>query len=212
MIAGPDGIDTNVRPQMILQDPVTVDLRKLRVFSWPNDGSYGLTTPVANEIKEVRGHAAHMTNWFPEPIHVFAPAASCTTSPGATQDVPPPGGSGWVPCGRQSPACPAGAVGERRHVAQHSRRPAAAGRGVRCRPHVTTHGQRQTDVVLLCADRWPTEISDIAGVKSLGEILKEVVKIAVGASYHNLDAMLVLLGAWFEKNRTSPKEKYGQIA
>jgi len=34
-----------------------------------------------------------------------------------------------------------------------------------------------------------------------------VVKIAVGTSYHNLDAMLVLLGAWLEKNRTSPEEK-----
>jgi len=55
VIAGPDGVDTNVRPQMVLQDPATVDLRKLRVFSWPNDGSHGLTTPVAKEINEVRG-------------------------------------------------------------------------------------------------------------------------------------------------------------
>jgi hypothetical protein len=45
-------------------------------------------------------------------------------------------------------------------------------------------------------------------VTTIGAILREIGKIALGTSIHNLDAMLVLLGAWIERTQTPPAEKY----
>jgi hypothetical protein len=59
VIAGPNGEDTNVRPQMVLSDPATVDLKQVRVYTWADDGGRGDTTPVALEIQEVRAVPAH---------------------------------------------------------------------------------------------------------------------------------------------------------
>ena len=52
VIAGPNGVDINVRPQMVLQDPATVNLKRVRIFSWPNDTGKGETSPVVAEIQE----------------------------------------------------------------------------------------------------------------------------------------------------------------
>jgi len=52
VIAGPNNVDVNVRPQMVLQDPAQVDLKRVRVLSWPNDTGKGDTTPVAAEVQE----------------------------------------------------------------------------------------------------------------------------------------------------------------
>ena len=54
VIAGPTGIDTNVRPQMVLQDPNEVNLRDVRVYSWFDDNGRGVTRPVAREVRQVR--------------------------------------------------------------------------------------------------------------------------------------------------------------
>ena len=49
--------------------------------------------------------------------------------------------------------------------------------------------------------------SDISGVNSLGAILREIFKVALGTSIHNLDALLVVFAAWSRRTQTTAAQK-----